>query len=147
MKKIMTKRSIAAACLAILLIQQLPVYAGQPKTENSASEPCSPEQQKAGQTARTEPPLPQNLTDKIPLIRLTPELLTEIDGIVDETVGEALAAQRQSFETDLRLERQRYTKERLRLEHSRNFWRTAALVCCAAVAAETGGGLLLYTLR
>ena len=130
----------AVLCLAVILSGQMQVYSAQPEKEKTGSAPCSV------QTSDVqELPVQKAVPDRNSLIlQVTPELLAQIDGIIDETVAEALAVQRGEYELQAESERRKAAAARQGIERSRNFWRNAAITSCAVLAAGICTELLIY---
>lgn len=78
------------------------------------------------------------------MLQVTPELLAQIDGIIDDTVAEALEAQRREYEIQAADERCKAADARQGLERSRNFWRNTAVTACTALAAGICTGIIVY---
>jgi hypothetical protein len=66
------------------------------------------------------------------MLQVTPELLAQIDGIIGDTVAEALEGQQKAATT------------RQGLERSRNFWRNTAITSCAVLAAGICTEILIW---
>jgi hypothetical protein len=77
-------------------------------------------------------------------MQMTPELLARIDGIIDETVAEALEVQRREYKAQAEKEHRRAEKTQLRLERSRNFWRSTAVISCVALAAGVCTEIVIF---
>jgi anti-sigma-K factor RskA len=78
------------------------------------------------------------------MLQVTPEQLAQIDGIIDETVAEALEVQRKEYELQAESERRKTAAARQGIERSRNFWRNTAITSCAVLAAGICTELLIY---
>ncbi|MCK9171850.1 MAG: hypothetical protein M0P01_15680, partial [Treponema sp.] len=78
------------------------------------------------------------------MLPVTPELLAQIDGIIDDTVAEALEEQRREYEMQATAERRKAAASRQGLERSRNFWRNTAVTACTALAAGICTGIVVY---
>ena len=139
-QKATSMRLRAVLCLAAGLPVQMQLYSAQPEKGKSASAHCSV------QTADIqELPVQKAVPDKNCLmLQVTPDLLAQIDGIIDETVAEALAVQREEYELQAESERRKAAAARQGIERSRNFWRNAAITSCAVLAAGIFTELLIY---
>lgn len=139
-RKATSMRLRAVLCLTAILNVQMQVYSVQPEKERHESAPCSIQNVK-----EPELPVQKAVPDRTSLmLQVTPELLAQIDGIIDETVAAALAVQRGEYEKDAESERRKTAAARYGLERSRNFWRNAAITSCAVLAAGICTELLIY---
>jgi|WetSurMetagenome_2_1015567.scaffolds.fasta_scaffold81033_4 anti-sigma-K factor RskA len=78
------------------------------------------------------------------MLQVTPELLAQIDGIIDETVAEALEVQRREYELQAETERHKAAAARQGIERSRNFWRSTAVTSCVVLAAGVCTEIVIY---